>query len=111
MTVRDTNPYPWPWDGVLDPARTALVVCGLQRCWAELDPAITAHLLALVPAARAAGLQVVFVQHARLRATGRPGADLPLTGDAAAELLLAATDDDVVVTASTHDGFLATPLR
>jgi len=110
MTVRDTNPYPWPYDGVLEPARTALVVCGLQQCWADLDPRVTAELLALIPAARAAGLHIVFVQHARLRPTGRPGADLPLAGDAAAELLLTAAVDDVVVTASTHDGFLDTPL-
>jgi nicotinamidase-related amidase len=110
MTLADTTPYAWPYDGVLDASRTALVVCGLQRCWAELAPTVTAQVIALVPAARTAGLQVVLVQHARLRPTGRPGADLPLTGDAAAELLLTPADDDVVITASTHDGFLATPL-
>ena len=27
-TVSGTTPYPWPYDGTLDPARTALVVVG-----------------------------------------------------------------------------------
>ena len=110
MTLAGTNPYPWPYDGVLEPARTALVVCGLQQCWADLDPAVTGRLLTLVPAARAAGIAVVLVRHARLRTTGRPGGDLPLVGYTAAELLVAPADDDIVIDASTHDAFIATPL-
>lgn len=110
MTVRDTNPYPWPYDGVLEPARTALVVCGLQQCWGGLDPDVTDRLLTLVPGARDAGLRVVLVRHARLRTTGRPGRDLPLAGSTAAELLITPAEDDIVIDASTHDAFIATPL-
>jgi nicotinamidase-related amidase len=110
MIVTDTDPYPWPYDGVLDPARTALLVCGLQQQWAALDALTTDRIASLADAVRGAGVTVVFVRHARRRATGRPRADLPLVGDRAAELLVTPADGDVVIDASTHDGFLDTPL-
>ncbi len=31
--VAATTPYPWPWDGALDPARTAVVVTGWDAHW------------------------------------------------------------------------------
>lgn len=33
--VCDTTPYPWPYDGVLDPSRLALVIAGHDAAWAE----------------------------------------------------------------------------
>ncbi len=113
MSLSDSVPYPWPFDGDagLAPERTALVLCGAQRCWAELDPAITALLPALAAGARAAGLRVVLVRHARRHETGRPGADLPRVGEPAATLLLEPAPGDVVIDAPTHDGFIDTPLE
>jgi len=112
MTLTDSVPYPWPYDGAagLDPARTALVVSGAQPRWADLDPEVTRRLPALVDALRGAGLLVVFVRHALLRVAGRPGADLPLVGDPTSALAVAVAPGDVVVDAPTHDGFIDTPL-
>lgn len=110
MYLRDTDPYPWPFDGVLDVGRTALLVCGLQQQWAALDPRVTERVVAFVDAVRAAGVGIVLVRHARLRDGGRPGADLPLVGTPGAELLVAPAPTDVVIAASAHDGFLDTPL-
>jgi nicotinamidase-related amidase len=112
MPLTDTVPYPWPYDGPagLDPSRTALVVNGAQRRWADLDPVVTALLPPLVDTLRAAGLLVVFVRHTRLHAAGRPGADLPLVGDPAGDLVVVPAPGDVVVDAPAHDGFLDTPL-
>ena len=33
LVVEGTAPYPWPWDGRLDPSRLALVAVGCQRWW------------------------------------------------------------------------------
>ncbi|TVQ31156.1 MAG: cysteine hydrolase, partial [Geminicoccaceae bacterium] len=30
MKVIDANPYPWPYDGSLDPATTCLIVIDMQ---------------------------------------------------------------------------------
>lgn len=42
-----TNPYPWPYDGDLDPGRLALVVVGAQGWWADrtVDPAAALETL------------------------------------------------------------------
>ena len=113
MSLSDSVPYPWPYDGAagLAPDRVALVVCGAQRCWAHLDPVITALLPALTEGARAAGLHVVLVRHSRRHETGRPGGDLPLVGEPAAALVVEPAPDDVVIDASSHDGFIDTPLE
>ncbi|MFN8026047.1 MAG: isochorismatase family cysteine hydrolase [Acidimicrobiia bacterium] len=110
MHVIDTDPYPWPYDGALDVERTAVLACGVQRRWGGLDPRATERVVALADAMRAVGALVVFVRHARLRDRGRPGPDLPVAGDRDAELLAIPADGDVVIDATTHDGFLDTPL-
>jgi biuret amidohydrolase len=46
-TVAGSEPYPWPWDGRLDPERVALLVLGWDAGWADrchLDAATTQRI-------------------------------------------------------------------
>jgi nicotinamidase-related amidase len=113
VPVADTIPYPWPYDGPdgLVPARCALVVVGVQRHWSWLDAeASVDRITEFADTLRARGVQVVFLRHGRLPSARRPGADLPLAGTADAALVVEPHEDDLVIDASTHDGFLATTL-
>ena len=82
--VAATRPYPWPWDGVLDPARMALVLLGTQRWWVERTegvPAALAALGSLRAAAHSRGVPVILVRHTAAASpwTSRPPA-LPAAG-------------------------------
>jgi nicotinamidase-related amidase len=113
LPVLDSTPYPWPYDDPdgLDPARGALVLTGVQRCWAALDTTdVLDRITALASALRDVGVLVVHVRHARTGTAVRPGADLPLVTDLSAALLLAPAPTDLVIEATTHDGFLDTPI-
>lgn len=86
--VPGTTPYPWPYDGDLDPSRLALVVAGWDARWAAAvgHPApVGAVVSALAADLGAHGVGVVAVAHGGSRPTGGPPpAPLPLTGAAAA---------------------------
>lgn len=113
MPVADTIPYPWPYDDEagLAPSRCALVIVGLQERWRALDTDAAVERIADVAhALRRAGVLVFHVRHARLPWRRRPGPDLPALGDPDAAPLLAPAAADVVIEASTHDGFLDTTL-
>jgi nicotinamidase-related amidase len=113
VPVADTIPYPWPYDddAGLTPSRCALVIVGLQERWRALDTdAAVERITELAQILRARGVLVVHVRHARLPWRRRPGADLPTLGDPDGAPLLAPAAADVVVEASTHDGFLDTTL-
>ena len=65
-TVAGTTPYAWPYDGVLDPARLALVVAGHDTGWAARSDGVEATAEALDHLAAAlltAGALVVAVTH------------------------------------------------
>ena len=113
MPVADTIPYPWPYDddAGLAPSRCALVIVGLQERWRALDTnAAVERITELAQILRTRGVLVVHVRHARLPWRRRPGRDLPTLGDPDVAPLLAPAAVDVVVEASTHDGFLDTTL-
>ena len=73
MKVDATTPYHWPYDGVIDPARTALVVCGADEGWAARtpsDPQRLACLERLRAGLAGVGVLEVLVHHDD--PTGRP---------------------------------------
>jgi biuret amidohydrolase len=102
--VPDTRPYPWPYDGLLDLERLALLVVGAQRWWASRTDGVDAVPYA-VARLRAAGVRTVFVVH-----TGRRPGYLPEPGSAEAELVVEPAGDDVVVGAAGLDGCYGGPL-
>ena len=109
--VAGTDPYPWPWDGRVDPRRLALVLCGWETHWAARavgTPAEVAGAVAragaLAAAVAAVGGLVVTIAHAR---PARAPAALPDP-----EPLPAPHDvDAVAVTAAGLDGFHGGPLE
>ena len=108
MTVLDsTVPYPWPFDGCLDPGRLALVVAGAQAGWAARSSRaadVATVLLAVASDFRARGAMVVVVRHGA--PPGRPPRPFPpLPGEDAWRLTLPLRPSDVVVDASGIDGF------
>jgi nicotinamidase-related amidase len=113
VPVAETIPYPWPYDddAGLVPSRCALVIVGLQERWRALDTdSAVERIVELARVLRTRGVLVVHVRHARLPWRRRPGADLPDVGDPGVAPLLAPAAPDLVVDASTHDGFLDTTL-
>jgi biuret amidohydrolase len=110
-SIVDTNPYPWPYDGCLDPRRMALVICGAQRGLAELCPTagdVLRSLAVLASRCRAMGTTVVFVRHGAV--TTQRSSTLPRHGSPAWELALSPDGSDVVVDAMGWDGTYASPL-
>jgi nicotinamidase-related amidase len=100
MTVRSvhlagTRPYPWPYDGILDPARLALVVAGGQSWWMgrTVDAEeVLATLRTTAKVVRDVGATVVWLRH-----TLRP--------QAAGDLVATPSADDVVVDCAGMSGF------
>jgi nicotinamidase-related amidase len=102
-TVAGSEPYAWPWDGHLDPARAAVVVLGWDTAWASrcvLDAATTQRIHDLA----AAVAFVVTVAH--LPTSPRPGVGAAV----AAEPLDPPVPGALAVTAGGIDGFHAGPL-
>lgn len=111
-TVATAEPYPWPYDGELDPRRLALVIAGAQPAWARRSvgaSSVAAVIDAVSDAVRAAGGAVVHVRHS---GSGRSPSGLPprpddgdwaLPGDGIGP-------GDVVVDAGGVDGFSDGPL-
>lgn len=77
MTTIESEPYAWPFDGVMDGARMALVVCGAQRTWRDRSRSIDAVvgvLATMATAVRDAGGLVVAVRHGAPAVGRRPSA-------------------------------------
>lgn len=103
--IPGTTPYAWPFDGRVDPARLALVVCGAAGEWAHrtpLDAVAEDHIATLRAVARRRGVFVALVDQAT---TGR-GCDLP--SDAAPALEPAGAERRVL--AAGVDGFYGSSL-
>lgn len=84
MHVVGSRPYPWPYDGVLDPCRLALVVVGAQAWFWERTVGggeVLERVEAAAKVVRDAGGLVVVLRHSLAR---QPGGDLvvtPVAGD------------------------------
>lgn len=107
LTV-DADPYPWPWDRCFDPARTALVLCGGQRFFADRThdaPTTVARIDELSAALRDRGALVVHLRHdgSHLAADGRPRR-APVATDDDASMVLAIAPEDLVVDCRGFDG-------
>ena len=116
LVIPDTDPYPWPWNGELDPTRLCLLVAGAQRVHAEASP--TAHRVAEVIDGRGPGAPSTAgprsamsdTPHRPARSVGRPRPLLPKLGDEGWAPVLRPHHDDLVVTAVGHDGFCGSGL-
>lgn len=109
-TVAGTDPYPWPWNGDLDPGGTALVVAGAQEAWAARScgaERVGAVISSVAAAWRRLGGPVVAVRHLGPPA-GRRGPRPPLpppAGTAGCEPLGLAAAADLVLDAWGTSGF------
>lgn len=115
LTVADTDPYPWPWNGELAPDRLCLVVAGAQRLHAAASPGahgVAAVIDAVASAVRRAGGTVCHVRHTAPEwdGVGRRRPLLPELGEEGWAPVLRPAPDDLVVTASGHDGFCGSAL-
>ena len=117
--VASTVPYPWPYDGALDAARTALVIAGVQPGWmadSTDGEKICAHIARLIPALQEVGVLVVCLSHVRpahLPETAGPvRSAVPVIGTAdATAIAFPGAPADLSVVAQGIDGFYASPLE
>ena len=100
--VAGTTPYPWPWNGELDPSGTAVLVIGPELGGPAASAPQVAAMSTVVLAARAAGGTVVRVTTAPPRRL-----DPALAGHAEEPLLPA----DAVAHATGTDGFFGSGLE
>jgi nicotinamidase-related amidase len=102
----EAHPYPWPYDGVVDPGRLAVVVAGDQRAWADRSlerESVTATIERVAHAARSLGATVVRLRHT---ATRRHRSGLPPEHATPGwEPVGHPADTDLVVDAGGIDGF------
>lgn len=106
------DPYPWPFDGPVDPRRLALVIAGAQYSWKRrcVDAEATAGVLGLVAdAVRRAGGLVVHVRHGSAEPGDRSGLP-PIRNDPSWQLATVVVPGDVVVDACGVDGFTSSSL-
>jgi nicotinamidase-related amidase len=105
------DPYPWPYDGTLDPRRLALVITGEQPAWIGRSQGVarTAAVISTVAAAvRDAGGAVVHVRHGRSSRL-RPGLP-PAREDPSWAFTGRPCSGDLVVDATGVDGFYGSAL-
>lgn len=111
--VEGTAPYPWPWNGRLDPSRLALVAVGCQRWWADRTAGTAEALAALehtASAVRAAGGLVVLVRHGRPSGPARRHSMLPRLGEVGWEPVTTRVRGDLSVEAAGFDAFFGSSL-
>jgi nicotinamidase-related amidase len=112
--VAGTVPYPWPYDGALDPARTALVICGAQRGLAGIsaDAAnVIDRLTQLASVVRARGGTVLWIRHGTRPSPARgPSTVLATRGTPDWELAADSDTRDVVIDAGGWDGSFGSDL-
>lgn len=103
--VASTTPYAWPFDGLVECHRTALILAGGGPVWAPFtpdDPDTRDRLEALRTTLSACGVLVVVIDH-RIRATRIAPVPSPAP-------LLDGRAGEVVVTAAGIDGFYGSAL-
>lgn len=107
------EPYPWPYDGELDPTRLALVIAGDQPAWvacSESAPAVASVIDVLVSMIRSAGGLVVHVRHAVSAAVRDRCPALAQLRLSARQLAVCSEAGDLVVEAAGIDGFYGSSL-
>lgn len=107
ISTPDSTPYPWPYDGHVEPARLALVVCGAGETWSlrtPLDGPAEANIAAIRCAMRMLDVPCLLVGH---DAPTRAAVGLPETPSPTLEPLEA----DVVVHAAGTDAFYGSRLH
>jgi nicotinamidase-related amidase len=110
-SVIDAEPYPWPYDGHIDPRRLALVVAGDQGVWANRSVRVTEVTTIIDTTARAfraVGAAVVHLRHAI--AVTRPSGLPPARDDEGWGVVTPLGAGDLVVDAGGVSGFFASPL-
>lgn len=111
--VAATVPYAWPYDGVVDPQRLALVVAGAQVAWAARSmraDEVSSVVLDVAGELRSAGALVVLLRHGAPPGRCRESPLPPAIGNDDWGLVLPVHPDDVVVDATGIDGFHASAL-
>lgn len=101
------DPYPWPYDGPVDPRRLALVIAGAQHSWKRRSvgaEAAAGWLDLVAEAVRDAGGLVVHIRHGSADPGCRSGLP-PIRSDPSWELATVVMPGDVVVDACGVDGF------
>jgi nicotinamidase-related amidase len=112
--VTGTVPYPWPYDGCLDPTSVVLVVCGAQSALAQVShdvPGVLGRLAEVADAVRRGGGHVVWVRYGRRVGvpTSRPLLT-PERGDRSWELIGRPAPADWAIDASGWDASFETDL-
>ena len=111
-TLDTSQPYPWPYDGCLDPQRLALVVAGAQARWVEASSGsdrVIARILEVGAAVRSAGGTVVLLRHVP-PPSRRPTRFPPPAGASGSEPAPLGAPGDLVVRSGGVDGFFGGPL-
>jgi nicotinamidase-related amidase len=109
--LRDSAPYPWPYDGNVDPRRLAVVVTGAQPAWIDRSrdaAAVTEVIAAVVTAVRNGGGHVVIVHHRDGHFPHRPLP--PAAGTPEATAAFPAAPDDAEIVAHGINGFFGSAL-
>jgi nicotinamidase-related amidase len=110
-SLRDSAPYPWPYDGDADPRRMAVVVTGAQPAWIDRSQdaaAVTEVITAVAQAVRGGGGHVVVVHHVAGHFPHRPLPPAP--GAPVAIGAFPAGPGDIEIVAHGVNGFFASPL-
>jgi nicotinamidase-related amidase len=108
--VAATTPYAWPYDGLIDPARTALVITGCDTRWttAAVDAdAVVSTIAVLRRSLTPLGVLTVLVGHTAPDARRGPPDRAPTS-----PLITAPTPvgDDLALVAAGIDGFYGSAL-
>jgi len=109
--LRDSAPYPWPYDGTVDLGRLAVVVTGAQPAWIDRSQdaaAVTEVITAVALAVREGGGHVVVVSHVGGRFPHRPLPPAPGAPEAATAFSCQPGDAHIV--AHGLNGFFGSPL-
>ncbi len=111
--LQGSNPYPWPYDGVVDGKRLALVVVGAQPAWVQRSVGadlVLATIERLALAIRGVGGSVVAVRHAAATAAQHRIGLPPAREGPGWELCATTAIFDQVVDAAGINGFTGSPL-
>jgi nicotinamidase-related amidase len=113
LHVADTVPYPWPYDGLLRPDRTALVVCGAQTLIvtaARDADGVRERLIELAAGVRASGGTVIWVRHGAGAHRSRPTQFLPVIDSTDWQLVEDPDPSDAIVDSRGWDGCFGSAL-
>ena len=106
-TVASTEPYPWPYDAVMEPSRLALIIAGAQRGWATRSRGserVHDVVGSLAAELRRIGALVVAVHHGH-DGPPRPSGLPPRRGSEDWQPLFAPAEVDVAVEAGGISAF------